>query len=62
MDYLWFIVNPLKQEVVRRKVVRDFYRIISEQKSEPRKKMLDSIEDYIMKLHEDDDAYERVVK
>ena len=62
VDYLWFLINPLKDEKVKRRTVWDFAKIVSDNKDMSRKVIIDQVEDYIQGLQEEDDEYLNLVK
>ena len=60
-DFLWFLINPDKMESIRRKTIRDFVRIVSDNKNQQRKVIIDCVEDYMMRTCSDD-KQEQVIR
>ena len=57
-DYLWFVLNPEKTKEVRRRTVRDFMRLIWENRDGSRKKILEALEGFVKNLNGSDEEFQ----
>ena len=62
VDYLWFILNPMKEPTLRKRLILNFIKIVNDTKDYPRKAFIQQMEDFILKLRENDPEFERLVK
>ena len=62
VDYLWFILNPLKEPMLKKRLILNFIWIVSDLKDFPWKAFIQQIEDFVLKIRENDSEFEWLVK
>lgn len=59
---MWFILNPLKESSLKKRLIFNFIWIVNDLKDYPRKAFIQHIEDFVLKIRDNDPEFERLVK
>ena len=50
VDYIWFLINPMKEKQIKRRRVKEFIRILCDHSKAPRDELTEMVEDHICGL------------